>query len=105
MAKLKTIPKRLTGSEIETRLKSLKGWHYVPDQKAISIECKMKDFMAVVRKIRKIAKLAEKADHHPDLHLTGYKHLKVVLSTHAAGGVTEKDFSLAKKINVKAVTK
>ena len=102
MATFKKIPKRLTQREIKAGLKSLKGWHYVPKQKAISIECKLKDFMAVVREIQKIAKFAEKANHHPDLHLTGYRHLKIVLRSHDAGGVTEKDFSLAKQINIKA---
>jgi 4a-hydroxytetrahydrobiopterin dehydratase len=37
--------------------------------------------------------------HHPDLHLTGYKNLKVVLYTHALGGVTENDLIVAAKIN------
>lgn len=40
----------------------------------------------------------EKMDHHPDLHLTNYKKLTGVLTTHDAGDVTERDFKLAKKI-------
>lgn len=96
---MKTIPKRLTRREITARLKSLPGWRYLTDRKAISVENKMKDFMTVIRAIQKIAKLAEKANHHPDLHLTRYKHLKVLLTTHEAGGVTERDFNLAKRIN------
>ncbi len=89
---------RLTARGITTRLKSLHGWHYLPKKKAITVEYKMKDFMAVVRAIQKIAKLAEKANHHPDLHLTRYRCLKILLTTHEAGGVTERDFRLAAQI-------
>lgn len=53
-------------------------------------------FSEAVKLVDEIAALAEKADHHPDLHLTGYRNLEVVLSTHDAGGtVTEKDRALA----------
>lgn len=56
--------------------------------------------MAVIRTIQKIAKLAEKAKHHPDLYLTRYKYLKILLTTHEAKGVTEEDFRLARQINI-----
>lgn len=78
---------------------SVKGWRYAPGRKAIVTKLKMKHFMAVVMAIQKIAKLAEKADHHPDIHLTGYRHLKLVLSSHDVGKVTERDFRLALEIN------
>jgi 4a-hydroxytetrahydrobiopterin dehydratase len=100
MASIKTIPERLTAREITVGLKSLTGWRYLPKQKAISIESKMKDFMAVIHAIGKIAKLAEKVGHHPDLYLTRYKHLKILLTTHEARGVTERDFGLARQINI-----
>ncbi len=101
MATMKKIPKKLTEREVTAGLKSLHGWHYLPKQKAISVRCEMKDFMAVIRAIQKIAKFAQKAKHHPDLYLTRYRHLQILLSTHEARGVTEKDFSLAKRINIK----
>ena len=55
--------------------------------------------MAAVRLINKIARMAEKMDHHPDLHLTHYKRLKIVLTTHEKGGVTGRDVRLATKIS------
>lgn len=65
----------------------------------LRLEYTLKDFMSAVELINAIAKLAEAADHHPDLHLTGYKHLTVELTTHSAGGrVTQKDRELAAKI-------
>jgi len=46
----------------------------------------------------RIAKVAQKENHHPDLHLTGYRKLRVELSTHAIGGLSENDFILAARI-------
>ena len=59
----------------------------------------MAGFNAAIGLMGKIAILAEEADHHPDLHLTGYRRLEIVLSTHDAGDtVTKKDYDLAAKI-------
>ena len=55
--------------------------------------------MAAVDLINRIAKIAESENHHPDLHVTSYRNLKIDLSTHALGGLTENDFILAAKIN------
>lgn len=89
----------LSKSAIDRKLEALPGWKYVPKAKAIRMDHKAKDFMGTVRLIAKIARLAEKADHHPDLHLTAYRRLRIVLSTHSLGGVSPKDFALAKKIS------
>lgn len=42
---------------------------------------------------------AERADHHPDILMHGWKRVRVTLSTHSEGGVTKKDFALAEKIS------
>ncbi len=85
----------LNSSSIKAKLKKLPRWKHSVRSKSIWTEYTCQDFMAAVRMIRRIASLAEKADHHPDMHLTKYKKLKVVLTTHDAGGVTIKDFKLA----------
>jgi len=54
-------------------LKELSGWNLTPDKKAIFKELKMKDFLAAIDLMHKIAEVAEREDHHPDLHLTGYR--------------------------------
>lgn len=79
-------------------MKKIPGWRYLAKQKAITADYTLKDFKSAISLIRKIALLAEKADHHPDLHLTRYRRLRIVLTTHDAGGVTKKDFGLARKI-------
>lgn len=57
------------------------------------------NFVQAVDLIRQIADLAEDEQHHPDLHLTGYRNLRVELTTHAIGGLSENDFIVAAKID------
>lgn len=92
-----TLP--LPANEIEVYLHGLPNWHLAEGGMAIQAEHLMKDFVSAVKQIRKIARLAEKEGHHPDLHLTGYRHLSIVLSTHAIGGLSVNDFILAAKID------
>lgn len=80
-------------------LKELPAWSLSEDGKAIRSHYVMKDFMAAISLIQKIAEVAESEDHHPDIHLTGYRKLAIELSTHAIGGLSENDFILAAKID------
>lgn len=82
---------------INSRLKELEGWEY--SNESISKVFKFADFSGAVAFIVKIAAEAEKMDHHPDILLFNYNNLKITLSTHSKGGVTENDFELAGKIN------
>ena len=77
----------------------LSGWVLAGDGKSISRQYVMKDFLAAVQFIDKIAQVAESEDHHPDLHLTGYRKLRIELATHSIGGLSENDFILAAKIS------
>ena len=67
--------------------------------KSLQRTVRCKDFMSAVRLIGRIARLAERVGHHPDLHLTGYRRLRIALTTHSAGKVTAKDLSMASKIS------
>lgn len=89
----------LTQKEAKAYLQDLPGWSLKSDGKAIRTEYTLKDFVFAVELIRRIAKLAESQGHHPDLHLTRYRHLAIELSTHAIQGLSENDFILAAKIN------
>ncbi|MDP3703445.1 MAG: 4a-hydroxytetrahydrobiopterin dehydratase [Candidatus Omnitrophota bacterium] len=79
-------------------LRDVQGWELV-NGNAIRKMVKCKDFLDAVAMIQKIASIAEAEDHHPDLHLTGYRKLTIELSTHAIGGLSENDFILAAKID------
>ena len=59
------------------------------------------DFVAALGFIAQIGALAERADHHPTLTNT-YSRLRVELSTHDAGGITEKDVALARAVEARA---
>jgi 4a-hydroxytetrahydrobiopterin dehydratase len=49
--------------------------------------------------LNRVAEIAEDEQHHPDLHLTGYRHVRIEITTHAIGGLSENDFILAAKID------
>ena len=99
----------LPPSAAEALLRDVKGWELVdlpaapgaahPGGKALRKTVKCKDFLDAVSLIQRIAPVAEAEDHHPDLHLTGYRTLAIELSTHAIGGLSENDFILAAKID------
>ena len=57
------------------------------------------DFRAALQWVNRVGMLAEEEGHHPDFHLTRWKHVELVLWTHAAGGLSANDFVLAKKID------
>ena len=80
-------------------VRQLRGWSLSTDGKSISREYVMRDFIAACGFISRIAPVAEAEDHHPDLHLTGYRKLRIELATHAIGGLSENDFILAAKID------
>ena len=85
-------------SAAQAMLSDVKGWELV-DGARIRKTVKCKDFLDAVSLIQRIAPIAEAEDHHPDLHLTGYRKLAIELSTHAIGGLSENDFILAAKID------
>jgi 4a-hydroxytetrahydrobiopterin dehydratase len=74
----------------------VKGWEL--EGKSIKKRFKFKDFAEAMKFVNKVAKIAEKEDHHPDI-LINYNRVKLELSTHAIGGLSENDFILAAKID------
>jgi 4a-hydroxytetrahydrobiopterin dehydratase len=85
---------------INRRLEELQGWT-VEDNRGrpeLTKTFRFKGFMPGVQLVNKIADVAEQEGHHPDLQLS-YGSLRVDLTTHAAGGLTDNDFILAAKID------
>lgn len=88
----------LAQPEIDQRLAALAcGWTREAD--TIQKNFERSSFLAAVALIDAIAELAERANHHPDLLLHAYRHVRVTLTTHSAGGLTARDFELASKID------
>lgn len=86
----------LDETDIANRLKNLKGWELNNSQ--IEKEYKLKDFVSALDFVNRIGKDAEAMNHHPEIFIYSYNKVKISISTHSEGGITEKDFYLAKKI-------
>jgi len=84
---------------IATNLAALSGWKLDTSGKSIRREWRVQDFTAALDFFNRVGQIAEAEDHHPDLHLTGYRNAAIELTTHAAKGLTENDFILAAKID------
>lgn len=69
------------------------------DGDSISREWELKDFAAAMAFVDRVAEAAEEADHHPDIHLHGWNKVRLVLSTHSEGGVTQADLDMAARID------
>lgn len=88
-----------TREACELQLHALPGWSLTADGQRIARRWKAKHFQAAMEFFRAVAELAEAEQHHPDLHLTGYRNLVIEIWTHAIGGLSENDFILAAKID------
>jgi 4a-hydroxytetrahydrobiopterin dehydratase len=89
----------LSVEESQTLITQVPGWFLSADGRSLWREFVMKNFLSAVQFINQISEVAEKEDHHPDLHLTGYRKLRIELATHLIGGLSENDFILAAKID------
>jgi 4a-hydroxytetrahydrobiopterin dehydratase len=89
----------LSDSEIEERLRGLEDWSREGD--AITKTFENGDFVGSVKFIDSLVEPAEGMGHHPDLELSWDK-VKVSITNHAQGGLTENDFELAAKIDALA---
>ena len=84
----------LSPQDAQTRLASLVGWALSTDGVAITRSYRFADFCNAFAFMTRVALAAEKADHHPEW-FNVYNRVDVRLTTHDAGGLTERDFSLA----------
>jgi 4a-hydroxytetrahydrobiopterin dehydratase len=86
---------RLGSDEIGRALAEIPEWQRTGDE--IIRELRLPTFSAAIALVDRIAALAEEADHHPDIDIR-YRLVRLALSTHDEGGLTEKDFELARRI-------
>jgi 4a-hydroxytetrahydrobiopterin dehydratase len=89
----------LTPSEVQDHLPAVPHWQLTDDGKMIRRKYKFPDFVTAMAFLQKVGELAEAEGHHPDLHLTGYRHVTIELTTHAIGGLSANDFIVAAKID------
>ena len=86
-------------SEAEAQLASLPNWRLTHEGTRIRRDLALKNFREGIKLFNNVAALAEREQHHPDLHLEGYRNVWIEIFTHAIGGLSENDFILAAKID------
>jgi 4a-hydroxytetrahydrobiopterin dehydratase len=89
----------LPPEKVQHYLAALPDWKLTADGQRIRREWRVKDFLVGLDFFQRVGQLAEEEDHHPDLHLVGYRNVAIEIWTHAVGGLTENDFILAAKID------
>jgi 4a-hydroxytetrahydrobiopterin dehydratase len=87
----------LSDDELGLALDALPGWTRVGDTLTRSV--RMADFRAAIALVNAVADAADAADHHPDIAITGYRHVTFTLTTHAAKAITRRDTGLAAEID------
>jgi 4a-hydroxytetrahydrobiopterin dehydratase len=88
---------RLDEAALASLLASNGGW--TRDGEALTKTFTFKGFKGALAFVNRVAEAATAANHHPDIHLEGYKRVRIVLTTHIAHGLTDADLQLAQAID------
>ena len=91
-----TLAETLNDDEVDNRLKRL-AWERAGDE--IVREWRFEDFGEAIAFVNRVAEAAEEANHHPDIFVHGWNKVKLSLTNHAAGGLTEIDFDMAARFD------
>ena len=89
---------KLDDAERTQALGDLPDWRYEADRSGIARSFKFRDFSEAFAFMTRVALAAEQADHHPEWSNV-WNRVDILLTTHSAGGLTEKDVALAKRID------
>lgn len=87
---------KLSVEQINSSLKNTPGWLF--QDTTLIKEYRFKDFKEAIEFVNKLAPVAEELNHHPDISIS-YNKVFLRLSSHSEQGLTEKDFTLAQRIN------
>jgi 4a-hydroxytetrahydrobiopterin dehydratase len=87
----------LTDEEVERALAQLKGW--TRDGNLLRRTVAVGRFSQAAQLVGDVAAAADAANHHPDVHITGYRNVTFELTTHAAKAITRRDTELAAEID------
>ena len=89
----------LSDDQIEERLAQVPYWRR-GEGATIVLELELPSFAAAIALVERVAEAAETANHHPDILVHSWNKLRLTLSTHSAGGLTDADFALARQIEL-----
>ena len=88
---------KLTEEQIKQSLAATEGWRREGEEIVRDFKCA--DFKAAMAFVNRVADEAEAMDHHPDILIHGWNHVRLSMMTHSEGGLTAKDFKLAERVN------
>ena len=88
----------LTKEEAEILMRQLEGWSVSEDSKSLEKSYKFRNFAEALAFVNHVGAIAEDEGHHPDIEF-GWGRVRVALTTHAIGGLSENDFIVAAKID------
>lgn len=94
------IPERerlLDESALAAALATLEGWER--QGAVITKRYRFKGFKAAVAFVNAVAEVVNRANHHPDIHLEHYKHVRIVLTTHRTKGISQADIDVARALD------
>lgn len=86
----------LSAESVDERLA---GSDWRRDGESIAREWKLADFAAAIAFVNRVAEAAERAGHHPDIHVHDWNRVRLELSTHSEGGITQADLDMAERID------
>jgi 4a-hydroxytetrahydrobiopterin dehydratase len=94
----------LTPEQIATHARAVPSWVVSEDSTTLVRSFTAKNWACAFSFLNHLSEIAETEGHHPDVHLTNYRDVKIVLTTHAIGGLSMHDFVLAAKLDALDVT-
>jgi 4a-hydroxytetrahydrobiopterin dehydratase len=86
----------LSEQEVSSRLQSSEWKH---EGESIVRDWQFKDFAEAIGFVNRVAEVAEDMNHHPDILVHGWNKVRLSVTNHSAGGLTEADFALAEKVD------
>lgn len=87
----------LDEAPLAAALESLGGWER--QDGTITKRFRFKGFKSAIAFVNRVADVVNKANHHPDIHIEHYKHVRIVLTTHKSKGVSRADIDVAREID------
>lgn len=88
---------RLPDAAVSAALAALDGWER--DGEAITKRFRLTGFKSAIAFVNRVAEIVNNANHHPDIHIEHYKHVRIVLTTHKSKGISQADIDLAREID------
>ena len=86
----------ISHEEVQEKIKKIPDWEF--NETSISRVFEFDEYLSAIDFVNSVAEIAEEAYHHPDI-LINYTNVKLTLSTHEVGGITDRDFEVAERID------